>query len=45
MNEKAWKTIAGLYDLCYNKSGLAFQMPEAMFKSNHIRSLGKLIKF
>ena len=40
MNETAWKTIEGLYDYCYNKMGLAFQMPEAICKSNSFRSLG-----
>lgn len=39
MNELGWKTIEGLYDLCYNRMGLAFQMPEAVSKSNTFRSL------
>ena len=40
MEDKAWKTLEGLYDLCYNKLGLAFQMPESLLKSNVYRSLG-----
>jgi non-lysosomal glucosylceramidase len=40
MNEKAWKTLEGMYDLLYNKLGLAFQTPEALLKSNTYRSLG-----
>lgn len=40
MNDTAWQTIRGLYNLCYNELGLAFQMPEAIFKSNVFRSLG-----
>jgi non-lysosomal glucosylceramidase len=39
MNEIAWKTIEGMYNLCYNRMGLAFQMPEAILKSNKFRSL------
>ena len=40
MEEKAWQTIEGMYNLCYNQLGLAFQMPEALLKSNVYRSLG-----
>jgi hypothetical protein len=40
MIEKAWQTIEGLYGLCYNELGLAFQTPEALLKSNVYRSLG-----
>ncbi len=40
METHAWKTIEGLYHLCYNQLGLAFQMPEALLKSNVYRSLG-----
>lgn len=40
MDEKAWKTMEGLYNLCYNQLGLAFQMPEALFHTNVFRSLG-----
>jgi len=40
MEEKAWKTIEGMYNLCYNELGLAFQTPEALLKSNTYRSLG-----
>ena len=40
MENQAWKTIEGLYHLCYNQLGLAFQMPEAIFKNNVYRSLG-----
>ncbi len=39
-HDKAWKTIEGMYNLCYNELGLAFQMPEALIKSNVYRSLG-----
>ena len=40
MEDKAWKTIEGLYHWCYNQLGLAFQMPEAILKNNIYRSLG-----
>lgn len=40
MNEEAWKTLEGMYDLLYNQLGLAFQTPEAIFKKNVYRSLG-----
>lgn len=40
MDEKAWKTLEGMYDLLYNKLGLAFQTPEALMKPNVYRSLG-----
>ncbi len=40
MSELGWKTIEGMYKLCYNRMGLAFQMPEAILKSNRFRSLG-----
>jgi non-lysosomal glucosylceramidase len=32
--------LLGLYDLLYNKYGLAFQTPEAIMKPNAYRSLG-----
>ena len=40
MNEQAWETIKGMFNLCYNQLGLAFQTPEALMKSNVYRSLG-----
>jgi non-lysosomal glucosylceramidase len=40
MNENAWKTLEGMYNLLYNKLGLAFQTPEALMKPNVYRSLG-----
>lgn len=40
MSEQAWATINGMYSLCYNKLGLAFQTPEALMKNNVFRSLG-----
>jgi non-lysosomal glucosylceramidase len=40
MNEKAWQIIEGMYHLLYNQLGLAFQTPEALFKTNVYRSLG-----
>lgn len=43
MDEKAWKTLEGMYDLIYNQFGLAFQTPEAIMKENFVeiyRSLG-----
>ena len=40
MNEKAWKTLEGMYDLIYNSYGMAFQTPEALAKPNTYRSLG-----
>lgn len=40
MNEQAWTTIEGMFNLCYNQLGLAFQTPEALMKSNVFRSLG-----
>lgn len=40
MDDKAWSIIEGLYNLCYNEMGLAFQMPEAIIKKNKYRSLG-----
>lgn len=45
MNENAWKIIEGMYDLLYNKLGLAFQTPEALFKTNVYRSLGYILCF
>ncbi|CAF1008695.1 unnamed protein product, partial [Brachionus calyciflorus] len=39
MNDKAWKTLEGMYDQIYNKLGLAFQTPEALMKPNVYRSL------
>ncbi len=39
MDEHAWATLNGMYDLLYNKLGLAFQTPEAMRPSSY-RSLG-----
>lgn len=43
MNDKAWKTLEGMYELLYNKLGLAFQTPEAIMKQGCFeiyRSLG-----
>jgi non-lysosomal glucosylceramidase len=40
MHDEAWTTLNGLYELCYDKLGLAFQMPEAILKNNSCRSLG-----
>jgi uncharacterized protein (DUF608 family) len=40
MNEKAWKTLEGMYNHLYNELGLAFQTPEALMKPNVYRSLG-----
>jgi hypothetical protein len=40
MTTEAWETIEGMYNYCYNEAGLAFQMPEAIMKSNIYRSLG-----
>jgi non-lysosomal glucosylceramidase len=43
MHDKAWKTLEGMYDLLYNKLGLAFQTPEALMKQGCFeiyRSLG-----
>ncbi len=40
MNDKAWLTLKGMYDLLYNQWGLAFQTPEALMKNNVFRSLG-----
>lgn len=40
MNDKAWRTLTGVYDLIYNRMGLAFQTPEAVMKPNIYRSLG-----
>jgi non-lysosomal glucosylceramidase len=40
MSDKAWITINGMYNLCYNKLGLAFQTPEALLRNNVYRSLG-----
>jgi non-lysosomal glucosylceramidase len=40
MGDKAWLTLKGMYDLLYNKWGLAFQTPEALMKNNVFRSLG-----
>jgi non-lysosomal glucosylceramidase len=40
MNDKAWKTLEGMYDLIYNNYGMAFQTPEALTKANTYRSLG-----
>ena len=39
MNEQAWSTLKGMYDLMYNQLGLAFQTPEAMRPGTY-RSLG-----
>jgi non-lysosomal glucosylceramidase len=38
--DKAWQIVNGLYDTLYNRLGLAFQTPEALFKDNTYRSLG-----
>lgn len=40
MGDKAWNIVNGLYKLCYERLGLAFQMPEAIMKNNLCRSLG-----
>ena len=40
MDEKAWQIVEGMYDLLYNRLGLAFQTPEALFQKNVYRSLG-----
>ena len=40
MDDRAWQIIEGMYTLLYNKLGLAFQTPEALFKKNVYRSLG-----
>jgi non-lysosomal glucosylceramidase len=40
MHDNAWQIIEGMYTLLYNKLGLAFQTPEALFKNNVYRSLG-----
>ena len=40
MNDKAWRTLTGVYDLIYNRMVLAFQTPEAVMKPNIYRSLG-----
>lgn len=38
--DKAWEIVNGLYETLYNRLGLAFQTPEALFKDNTYRSLG-----
>ena len=40
MTDKAWHTLKGMYDLLYNRLGLAFQTPEALVGSKRYRSLG-----
>ena len=41
MEDKAWHTLAGMYDLLYNELGLAFQTPEALSAGGRtFRSLG-----
>lgn len=40
MNEKAWTIVEGMYSLLYDRLGLAFQTPEALFETNTYRSLG-----
>ena len=40
MNDKAWKTLEGMYNLLYYQWGLQFQTPEALMKPNVYRSLG-----
>ncbi len=40
MNDKAWQTLEGMYNLLYDKWGLAFQTPEALMRPNVYRSLG-----
>ncbi len=40
MDKNAWTIVEGMYKLLYDKLGLAFQTPEALFGSNVYRSLG-----
>jgi non-lysosomal glucosylceramidase len=40
MEDEAWVTIQGLYNLLYNEIGLAFQTPEALKTDKVYRSLG-----
>lgn len=40
MNDKAWVIVEGMYKLLYEKLGLIFQTPEALFNVNVYRSLG-----
>jgi hypothetical protein len=40
MSDKAWVILEGMYNLLYNEMGLAFQIPEAIVKTNTYRSLG-----
>ena len=40
MHDKAWTIVEGMYSLLYERLGLAFQTPEALFETNTFRSLG-----
>lgn len=40
MENKAWTIVEGMYSLLYERLGLAFQTPEALFETNTFRSLG-----
>lgn len=40
MSEKAWTIVEGMYSLLYDRLGLAFQTPEALFETTTFRSLG-----
>lgn len=40
MESEAMKMLENMYELLYEKLGLAFQTPEALVKSNIFRSLG-----
>nr|XP_014270421.1 non-lysosomal glucosylceramidase isoform X1 [Halyomorpha halys] len=37
--EQGFKTAEGLYDTVYNKSGLAFATPEALYETNSFRAI------
>lgn len=38
--DKGFRVAEGCYDACYNRAGLQFQTPEAIYKTRFYRAIG-----
>lgn len=40
MKDEGFHTAKGVYETVYNKIGMAFETPEALYESKYVRSVG-----
>jgi len=40
MEEEAFLTAGGLFNTVYNRIGMGFETPEALYEKNHYRAIG-----